>query len=130
VGQHRDRGGGHHHQPDGQPRDRQQVAAQVAEVGVQRRPVQQRRQEQRQRQLRVQLDLWQPGDQGDGQAGGDQQHRLGDAGVLGEGDHHRDGGEHADEQLQGLHDAATVAERPPRRHQRVSAAPAGGRRNP
>ena len=72
-------------------------------------PVEQRRQEQGEDQLRVELDLGKPRDQGDAQPGEHQQHRLGDRGAAGQPDHHRDGREQADQQLKGLHDAATVA---------------------
>src|SRR5215204_1021877 len=75
----------------------------LPQVGVEGGPVEQWRQEQGQDQVRLQLDLGEPRDQGNGQPGQHQQHRLGDSGPAGQPDHHRDGREQTDQQLKSLH---------------------------
>ena len=72
-GAHRDQ-----HEPDRLQRDRAQVAPQVVQVGEEGRRVEQRRQEDHEHELGLELDVRQPGHEAEHQPADDQHDRVGD----------------------------------------------------
>ena len=103
MGEHGHAAHGDQHEPDGQERDRAQVGPHLAHRDVQRGPVQQRRQEHQQGQVGVELDPRETRHEPDPDPDDHEQDRVGHARPRGQRDHHRDGGQEPQQQLDRFH---------------------------
>jgi hypothetical protein len=92
------------HQPDGVERDRAQIGAQVAQRGEERRPVEERREEDQQDQVGWQLDLRDAGYEPDPKPADHEQDRVGHIEDAGENRETRDRHEQTeDDKFEVLH---------------------------
>ena len=106
VGDERDRERGRQHQPDREHADLAHVLAQLAQAGEEARAVEQRREEDEQDEVRLQLGVRDPRDPRDGEAAEDEEDRVRDREHARGRDEDRDG-----EQQPGEHDLRVCARR-------------------
>jgi hypothetical protein len=85
VGHHCYHAGGHQHEADGQERDRTQVRLKVPPGGKERRDVEQRRQEEQEHHLRLELNSRKSRYEAEDQPAQDQQDRVRNPDPVGEG---------------------------------------------